>query len=77
MKTEQEHRVRKSDIQRGTRTQKHMAFRVDLDLIPWLEEQANKGRYINDLVRHDKEKKKNQKKQEKSTRTEEPTDKQA
>lgn len=57
METSEKTRERKADIQRGVRTQKHMAFRVDLDLLPWLDQQPNKGRYINDLIRVDKEKK--------------------
>lgn len=35
----------------GERGQKMMAFRLDLDLEGWLNKQANKGRYINDLIR--------------------------
>lgn len=57
METNQKTRERKADIQRGVRTQKHMAFRVDLDLLPWLDQQANKGRYINELIRADMENK--------------------
>ena len=33
------------------RSQKMMSFRVDNDLQDWLEKQANKGRYINNLIR--------------------------
>lgn len=54
MKKEQEakERVRK-DWSRGTRTQKMMAFRVDNELIEWLDSQPNKGRYINNLIAAD------------------------
>lgn len=37
----------------GERTQKMMAFRVDNELLEWLESQGNKGRYINNLIKAD------------------------
>ena len=47
-------RVRKEYGKKGERTQKMMSFRVDNDLIEWLESQPNKGRYINTLIAEDK-----------------------
>ena len=49
-------RVRKEYGKKGERTQKMMSFRVDNDLIEWLESQPNKGRYINNLIAEDKKK---------------------
>lgn len=49
-------RVRKEYGKKGERTQKMMSFRVDNDLIEWLESQPNKGRYINTLIAEDKNK---------------------
>ena len=51
---EQENRIKKEGIKRGARTQKAMAFRLDNELAEWLSLQANKGRYINELIRADK-----------------------
>lgn len=53
-KKEQEQRIRKERAKNGERTQKMMAFRVDLDNLEWLEQQANKGRYLNDLIAADR-----------------------
>lgn len=55
-KTEQEprERVRKEYAAAGSRSQKMMSFRVDLDNVEWLEAQANKGRYINELIARDR-----------------------
>ena len=47
--------LRKQGRQRGTRTQTPTAFRLDNDLIEWLNSQPNKGRYINNLIRADME----------------------
>lgn len=41
---------RKEYAQRGTRTQKMMSFRLDAENIEFLEQQVNKGRFINDLI---------------------------
>lgn len=38
----------------GERTQKMMSFRLDADLAAYLEGWANKGRLINELLRHAK-----------------------
>lgn len=51
---EEQERVRKQS-KHGTTTQKMLAFRLDLDLAEWLQRQKNKGRYINDLIRRDRE----------------------
>lgn len=57
MKKEEKERIRKAYGKKGERTQRMMAFRVDQELIPWLDSQANKGRYINDLIAADKQRK--------------------
>ena len=45
---------RKSGRERGKVTQKVFSFRIDEEHLPWLEMQANKGRYINDLIARDR-----------------------
>ena len=42
--------LRKEGKQRGVTTQKMMSFRVDNDLIDWLDSCPNKGRLINQLL---------------------------
>lgn len=42
--------LRKEGKQRGVTTQKMMSFRVDNDLVEWLDSQPNKGRLINQLL---------------------------
>lgn len=54
---ESKERIRKEYAQKGERSQKAFTFRLDNDLSAWLSQQSNKGRYINDLVRDDMEKK--------------------
>ena len=51
-KKEQEpkERVRKEYSADGTRGQKMMAFRLDLENIEYLNTKANKGRFINNLI---------------------------
>lgn len=49
-KKEPTERIRK-ERKNGERTQKAMTFRVDNDLIEWLNAQANKGRAINNAIR--------------------------
>lgn len=39
---------------KGERTQKLFSFRLDLDLIEYLDSQPNKGRFINELIRQEK-----------------------
>ena len=48
-------RIRKEYGKRGERTQKMMAFRVDVENLEWLESQPNKGRYINQLISNDRQ----------------------
>lgn len=47
-------KVRKGGQTQGVRTQKMMSFRVDNDLIEWLNECPNKGRLINQLLINEK-----------------------
>lgn len=49
-------RVRKTPSANGSQSQKMMNFRLDLDLLDWLSTKPNKGRYINDLIREDRDK---------------------
>ena len=42
---------RKTYAKRGERSQKMVTFRLDLDLQDILDEQPNKGRFINDCIR--------------------------
>lgn len=46
--------LRKEGKQRGVTTQKMMSFRVDNDLVEWLDSQPNKGRLINQLLSKEK-----------------------
>lgn len=50
-KLEPEERVRKEYAPKGQRGQKHISFRIDLDLLELLERQPNKGRAINEALR--------------------------
>lgn len=50
---ETKERMRKAYAPKGKRSQKTMSFRLDNDLLSWLSQQPNKGRYINELIRHD------------------------
>lgn len=52
-KEEKKERVRKAYAPNGSRTQKMMTFRLDDELRTWLEQQVNKGRYINNLIAED------------------------
>lgn len=53
-KKEESERIRKAYAPDGTRTQKMMSFKVDLDNWAWLETKVNKGRYINNLIAADR-----------------------
>lgn len=44
-------RLRKTGITRGVRTQKLTTFRLDADLVEFLDTKENKGRFINDCIR--------------------------
>ena len=48
---EKKERVRKAGIQKGQRTQKMMAFRIDADVQAILEKVQNKGRVVNEAVK--------------------------
>lgn len=45
---------RKRYAKKGERGQKMVTFRLDLENEEWLNQQHNKGRYINDLIAADK-----------------------
>lgn len=51
---EKQKQERKSGRERGKVTQKVFSFRIDVEHLSWLELQANKGRYINDLIAKDR-----------------------
>lgn len=53
-KEEEKKRVRRPYAAKGERSQKMMTFRVDNENLSWLEQQPNKGRYINELIEADK-----------------------
>lgn len=48
-------RIRKEYRKADGRTQKMVSFRLDKELLDWLESQQNKGRYLNELIREDME----------------------
>ena len=48
-------RLRKEYAPKGQRSQKMVTFRLDLENIDWLEQQQNKGRYINELIAADRQ----------------------
>lgn len=50
LEAERKERVRRVYAEKGTRSQKMMTFRIDLENVDFLEHQGNKGRYINDLI---------------------------
>lgn len=50
---QQKPRTRKA-WKHGERTQKMMSFRLDADLVAYLNAWANKGRLINELIRNAK-----------------------
>lgn len=47
---EPKERIRKEYAHAGGRSQKMMAFRLDLENIEYLNTKANKGRFINELI---------------------------
>ena len=51
IKNTEKARFRKAGITRGVRTQKMMTFRLDVDLVEFLETKDNKGRFINECLR--------------------------
>lgn len=46
-------RLRRTYAKRGESNQKMVSFRLDNELATWLEQQPNKGRYINNLIAAD------------------------
>lgn len=42
--------VRKAYARKGERSQVMMSFRLDNENAEWLNQQPNKGRYINELI---------------------------
>lgn len=53
-KEEEKVRLRRAYAAKGERNQKMMTFRVDNENLAWLEQQPNKGRYINQLIEADR-----------------------
>lgn len=53
-KKEEQQRMRRAYAAKGERNQKMMSFRVDNENLEWLEQQPNKGRYINELIVRDR-----------------------
>lgn len=47
---QEKERTRREYASKGTRSQKMMAFRLDLENIDYLNTKANKGRFINELI---------------------------
>lgn len=56
MEKNEKSQERKKGRVNGSITQKIYSFRLDGDLIEWLNRQPNKGRYLNNLIREDMEK---------------------
>lgn len=56
MEKQEKELVRKGGNAKGVRTQKMISFRLDNENEEWLQQQQNKGRYINELIKKDKEK---------------------
>lgn len=54
-KITEDERVRKAYSIRGERSQKMMTFRIDNENVEWLQQQGNKGRYVNSLIQADRE----------------------
>lgn len=50
------HQERKRYAKRGEPSQKMVSLRIDLDNLEWLNQQPNKGRYINRLISADRDK---------------------
>lgn len=56
-KKEEKERMRKAYAKKGERSQRTMSFRLDNELAEWLNQQPNKGRYINNLIQQDRNRK--------------------
>lgn len=48
-------RIKRQYAKRGSSNQKMMSFRLDNENAEWLLKQANKGRYINELIAKDRQ----------------------
>ena len=48
-------RVRKAKSEKGIRSQKMYSFRIDNENVEWLHQQHNMGRYMNELIRADRQ----------------------
>lgn len=55
MKEKKEELIKKGNNRPGRITQKMLSFRLDNDLEEYLGKQVNKGRYINNLIREDRD----------------------
>lgn len=53
VKVEKE-RIKRAYAAPGQRSQKMYNFRLDLENLEWLNQQQNKGRYINELISKDR-----------------------
>lgn len=53
-----EQKQERKKSRKGALTQKHVSFRCDNENIVWLDQQSNKGRYINELIAADRAMKK-------------------
>lgn len=51
MEQDEKKQERKAYAKRGQRSQKMTTFRLDNDLIEYLEREENKGRFINEALR--------------------------
>lgn len=51
---EEKERIKRAYAERGQRSQKMFNFRLDLENLEWLNQQQNKGRYINELISKDR-----------------------
>ena len=47
-------RIKRTYAAPGQRSQKMFNFRLDLENLDWLNQQQNKGRYINELISKDR-----------------------
>lgn len=54
MEEEKKERTRRKYAKKGEKSQKLVAFRLDLENAFWLSTMPNKGRYINNLIRADR-----------------------
>lgn len=53
-KQEEQQRMRRAYAAKGERNQRMVSFRLDNENAEWLEQQPNKGRYINQLIEKDR-----------------------